>query len=334
MQNTLIPFLSLNDYTTHVCACLETNTPLIVVGSPGLGKSSSTESIAKDRKADYYKFVPATANPSDIGGLKIPVIEKGILEYFYLTFTNVMLKAKKETIIHIEDLLLSPPMVSNAIMSLIEARCINNQPISKHVKFVLDTNDLSHKSGSGQINAALNNRGSIVSFPIDVKGWIVNFALPNNVAKEVILFLHANPDCFNADEIPRGYSPFNTPRSWTKLSEFVKLGAVSLPSVASLIGSEVGGRFVAFVASLAKFGNLIAKVKHDPQSAPMFNNAQDIIGAVFMLSNHFEKVNVANFIEYIDLYQNNEYKSLLIDLGVQTHPDSKESPEYVKHITA
>jgi hypothetical protein len=332
-MSSLIPFASLDKFNQHVNDCLDFNIPLIIVGGPGLGKSSNSKAIALQRGADYHKFVPAYKQPSDIGGIKVPVIEKQILEYFYQSFSRVMFEAKSETVIHIEDLLLAPPMVGNVIMSLIESREINGDLISEHVKFIIDSNDMSHKSGSGQINAALNNRGSIAQFPIDPNGWIKNFALPNGVAKEIILFIHANPDFFASADIPRGYTPFATPRSWTKLSQFVERGRNDMAVVQSFVGSEAAGRFCPFVDSLAKYGNLIAKVKHDPSSAPMFDKIDEALGAIFMLSNHFEKKNVANFVSYVERYSNSEYKSLLIDLGVQTHPDSKESSAYVDHIT-
>jgi hypothetical protein len=332
-MNTLIPFASLDTFDQHFNDCIDLNIPLFLIEGPGVGKSSFTKFKSIQRDANYYKFVPAFKQPSDIGGIKVPVVEKQILEYFYQEFSQILFEAEKETIIHIEDLLLAPPMVANVIMSIIEAREINGKPISEHIRFVIDSNDMSHKSGSGQINAALNNRGSICQFPIDVKGWIKNFALPNGVAKEIILFLHANPDFFATKDVPRGYTPFATPRSWTKLSEFVKRGRNDMAVVSSFVGSEAAGRFCPFVDDLAKYGNLIAKVKHDPDSAPMFDRVDEIIGAVFMLSNHFEKANVDNFVSYINRYQQGEYKSLLIDLGVQTHPDSKETKVYVEHIT-
>lgn len=332
-MKTLIPFASLDNFNLHFNDCIDLNIPLLIVGGPGLGKSSNSKAIALKRGANYYKFVPAFKQPSDISGIKVPVVEKQILEYFYQEFSQILFNADKETIIHIEDLLLAPPMVSNVIMSIIEAREINGKPISEYIRFVIDSNDLTHKAGSGTINAALNNRTSICQFPIDVKGWIKNFAIPQNVTKEVILFLHANPNLFASSDIPRGYTPFPTPRSWTKLSEFVKRGRNDMAVVASFVGSEAAGRFCPFVEDLAKYGNLIAKVKHDPSNAPMFDKADEVIGAIFMLSNHFEKANVDKFVSYINRYQQNEYTSLLIDLGVQTYPDSKETKAYVEHIT-
>lgn len=321
----------------HITDCLDINMPLVLVGSPGIGKSHKAQSVVKSRGSDLHVFASQLSKQSKFVGYNFINRDKNSMELFLSEWSQILLNAKKETVFYFEDLLLADDDFQKAIMSLIWLREIDGRPLSKHIRFIMDSNDNSHGALRGQINTALNNRVSICTIGVDVNGWL-QWALSNGIAKEIILFIHANPSFLYTDTIPKGsYTAYNTLRSWTNLSPFVNLGRRDIEVINSIIGNNdnVAAEFLNFWESLDTYGNLIAKVKADPATAPLFdsNQADKVLGAVFILSNHLEKSNVGKFVKYINRYNNNEYTNLLLALGVETHPDAKETPEYVNYIT-
>lgn len=334
-MNNALSNLTLSELNDFFVVCIEEQIPLIVKGSPGIGKSQTIAAWCKAQAWSYLDFIPSFAKPSQLGGIQIPDIKNNKCEFLYINLLESIFNAKVQTVVHIQDLLQAPDTIAKQIMSLIEFRCVNGRAIPECVSFVLDTNEANHRAGTGTILGTTNNRCAIVTWPRDVKGWITWGLQSGRICKEIILFIHANPELLYSDDVPRGFTPYNTPRSWEKLSKVVSKGFVAFPFVESLVGAEAASRFVPFYQSLQEYGNLIAKIKKDPMDAPLFDthSADKILGAVFILSNHFEKGNVNNFLQYITRYNNNEYTKLLIELGCQTHPDSKETKAYVDHIT-
>jgi hypothetical protein len=337
-NNNIAKFTSLEEYKQHVNDCLDHSIPLFLVGPPGCGKSETTQQLTIERGANYFTHPAQLLTVSELTGFLFVNREEKSFDPFHSELSKMLLSAKEETVFHIQDLLLAKPEVRDALMTLIRLREIHGVKISDHIKFLIDTNDNAHGAGRGTQNTALNNRASIIYAFIDTSAWL-KWALSNDIAKEIILFVHANPEFAYIDEgdIPKnGFEQFNTFRSWAMLSDFVKKGRKSFPVIQSIVGNvnDVAAEFLNFWHSLDQYGNLIAKVKNDPQSAPMFdlNQADKILGAVFILSNHLEKSNVPNFVEYINRYQNSEYTSLLLNLGAQTHPDAKETKEYVSEV--
>ena len=314
---------------------VEEQIPTIFVGAPGTGKSQTLKAWVGERDWNYLSFVPSFAKPSQIGGIQIPDVKNSSCEFLYIELMKKIFDATETTVVHVQDLLQAPDTIAKQIMSLIEFREVNGTPIPDCVSFVLDTNDPSHRAGAGTVLGTTNNRCSIIEWPVDVKGWLEWAVSSGRIAREVILFIHANPDFLCSKEVPRGFTPYNTPRSWEKLSKAVSGGFTSFPFVQSFVGNEAASRFCPFLESLKDYGNLIAKIKADPDSAPTFdgNEFDRILGSIFILSNHFEKANVDKFIRYINRYSNREYTALLFELGVQVHPDSKETKAYVDYIT-
>jgi len=338
MTNQANKFTNDLDFYQHINDCLDLSIPIIVVGAPGTGKSEKFRYVFEQRGSDYHVVASQTCKLSQFFGMLFVNREEKIFEPFYYEYSNILFNAEKETVFQFEDLLLADEQLAKGLMSLVRLREIHGKKISDNIKFVFDSNDNSHGAGRGMINSALNNRCSIVEVNVDVEAWL-RWSLENDIAKEIILFIHANPQYAYVDSIPKsGYTPFNSFRSWEMLSAFVKRGRRSLATVSSIIGNEggVAGEFINFWESLDQYGNILAEIKHNPMSAKVFetNDTAKILGVIFILSNHFEKANVEKFMTYINRYNNKEYVKLLLELGCQVYPDSKETKEYVNHITS
>lgn len=333
-----ITFNNNTDYLNHINDCLDFNIPLILVGPPGTAKSETLRSVFVERGANYHVAASQTCKLSQFFGMLFINRDEKTFEPFFYEYSKILFEAESETVFQFEDLLLADEQLAKGLMSLVRLREVHGQKISDNIKFVFDTNDNSHGAGRGMVNTALNNRCSIIQAPINVEAWLKWGLTSKRIAREILLFIHANPEFAYTDKLPKGsFTAFNTFRSWELLTPFVNRGRRNLAVVESVIGNhnDVAAEFINFWESLDTYGNLIAQVKADPMTAPMFgqNEADKILGCVFILSNHFTKGDVDKFITYIDRYRNSEYSRLLIELGVQVHPDSKETKAYVSHVT-
>lgn len=97
---------------------------------------------------------------------------------------------------------------------------LNNNPIAKNVIFILAGNESSAAGAKVQMSA-IRNRTTILYSKADVKYWVNNFAVKNNIHPVGISFFN-NP--MNYDLLQEQESPneqFGSPRSWTSLFNMI-----------------------------------------------------------------------------------------------------------------
>jgi len=321
--------LPLNELELRVIANAKRNRNTLLVGFTGVGKSQWIEAIFKKIGWSYLPYIPSMGNPSHINGL--PFEKDGQAEFLFYEFMRSIMSATEKTIVHIEDFIQAPPLMQAALMSVTHKREVNGKKIPDCVAFVIDTNDETHNAGGTKVISPFISRGCTFRFPVDVKAWLAWGMETKRIRKEILLFIHAFPNALCCDKVPRGIQAFNSPRTWEMASEWVEDGVIDAITLSSAVGVEEGHNCAAFIKDFQRFGNVLAKVLNDPQSAPLFTELSEVYGCLLILSNHFEKKNVNAITQYFKRYNNEELIKVLFALGCQTFPDAKETKEYVEN---
>lgn len=327
--------LKLNELESRIQFCVEERINVLLVGFPGIGKSQFTKAIADNRGWGYIHYAPSMGNPTHITGLGMKVERGGETkaQFLFYDFMEKVMGATEKTVVHIEDMIQGTPLMQAAIMSLIEKRMINNIPIPDCISFVIDTNDSNHKAGGAMVIAPLIGRTVVYHFPIDSNGWIKWGISTGRIPKELILYIHANPDDLCANAIPTGMQAINTPRNWERLGKFINAGFTDIQTIAGCVGESIAIKVSAFLSDIAKFGSILAKVKKNPHEAEVYTSVNDTYGVLMILINNFTKDNVSNIVTYVKRYSNDELFNVLFELGCEMHPDSKETREYVQYVS-
>ena len=106
----------------------------------------------------------------------------------------------------------------------------------------------------------------------DAEDWINNYAIPNNVAPEVIAGVRNHPRWINEGFDPDQYKS-STPRSLTHLSDLLKAGGIPrgreiLPMVQAFVGNAVAIEFIAFLEVMDGLPNR-DDIYKNPLGAPL-----------------------------------------------------------------
>jgi AAA domain (dynein-related subfamily) len=234
---------------------LRKETSVLLLGAPGLGKSSLAYEIGKlDKTDNIYCCDLGCHLPEDLLGL--PYRKDGYTTYDPPEWLN-RFKSGPGVLIF-DDLAVADQRVQTAVFRLVQERATSTFTLSKETRIIATANRREDKSGASVLPAALRNRMLILTLDADIFEWS-SWARSNGVYAPLIDFLNFKPSLLStypkdADTI----GAFATPRSWANLGkELVHIGEQSLKLSSELysgfVGSGPAGEFRTYLKVLRDF---------------------------------------------------------------------------------
>jgi hypothetical protein len=241
---------------TLLTAAIPARLPVLITGSPGVGKSDIVAQAAELTGAEIILSHPAVADPTDAKGLPWPKADSG--EATFLPFGELAraLKATKPTVWFLDDLGQATPAVQASFMQLILARRVNGHVLPDCVTFVAATNRRIDRAGvSGILEPVKSRFATIVELVTDIDSWC-NWAINAGIPPVLIAFLRFRPDLLSDFKPTADMSNSPMPRTWANLA---KLEALSLPTqveTAAMAGAVGDGPATEYIAFLRMFQSL------------------------------------------------------------------------------
>ena len=227
-------------------------------GSPGVGKSSLMEQVAKKLDISLNVKYLSTMLIEQISGLPIPA-SSDQKEYYWSKpelFSEDHLKIKSNgpnTILFLDDAHLCCKSIQNYLFQLLTYKSIHNHKLSDNYVIVLAGNKSTDSAGAQPIMSPIVNRLLFVDVVTTVESWVNDFAITYGVRQDVMSFLGLYPDLLQSP--PLESAPFASPRSWThysdSLDQLESKGRLSTSDYLILghghIGEDYAGKFVEYV---------------------------------------------------------------------------------------
>lgn len=259
----MLPITTHNEVKELLDIFNQTDTPLMIHGTMGIGKSElarqwgeaqaeKNKLIFSDSVKDYgskehFSFIIINMQHFDAVDLKgIPIIENGSTRFIP---TN-MLPDSGQGVIFFDELNLAVPMVLNACYQIFLDRKILDKVVPKEFMLIGAGNLADDGANTFDIPAPLKDRMAHVQLGVpSVKEWVSNFAIPKGVDSRVITYLLASEDKLHTYKPESDEILFTTPRSWKKVSDNLDLVSDKLMErvASSLIGVGIAREFRAFI---------------------------------------------------------------------------------------
>jgi hypothetical protein len=221
--------------------------PLMIWGSPGVGKSTIIREITKELNIGFIDVRLAQREPIDIRGLPVPK-EDGV---HWLVSAEWPRDPESKGIILFDELTAADRTLQVAAYEFILDRRLGDlYTVPENWYIVAAGNRVSDRAVATTISSALANRFMHVELEPDVEIWI-KWAMQHNVHPDVIGFIRFRPDHFFNMEgnLERG---FPTPRSWERVSTMLHLaeeqknGSLVDIAIEGLVGTGTGVEFTAY----------------------------------------------------------------------------------------
>lgn len=307
---------------------------VLLVGSPGVGKTDIATHVASAIGYDIIIAHPVVDSPIDYKGMpfKTSNDEADFLPYGML---KKLIHATTPTIFFLDDIGQAPDSVQAALMQLLLSRSINGKKISDHVVFLAATNEKADKAGvSGILEPVKSRFSTIIRVEVDSEDWIT-WAKNNNMPNELIAFVKMSPDTLLGFEATSEIRNTPCPRTVANLGYLHNLNFdedVRVEIYTGAVGNKLACDFVNFCNVIKKaplFGDIIG----DPMGCTLPDETDITMRAIVctMLIDRVTAINFDQIIKYLSR-MSREYAQLVIATVVRKNPDLKSTSSYTTWI--
>lgn len=276
---------------------MESNLPVFIHGSPGIGKSYIINDIAQKNNLELRDIRLSQLDAVDLRG--IPSIENGQTKWMPPIFLPTDSDAKG--ILFLDELNSAPLSVQAAIYQLILDRKIGEYSLPKGWRIICAGNKINDKGIVFKLPSPLINRMVHLVLEAnydDFKAW----AIPASIHPFIIGFLGFRPDLLSS-EIPKtseANPAFATPRAWTMLSRVLQnhdnVQKLS-PIIFGCVGYGAGVEFNAFIKVYSSLPKISAILEGKSQEVP--SEASSLYALCSAIIERYEKLEEAeNILSY------------------------------------
>lgn len=252
------PSISTTQLYNQLDILLETDTPVFIHGSPGIGKSYIVNDIAEKKGLELVDVRLSQMDPVDLRG--VPAIKEDQTVWMPPVFFPK--DTDSEGILFLDELNSAPPSVQAAIYQLVLNRKMGEYALPEKWRIVCAGNRISDRGVVFKLPTPLANRMVHLHVEAHFDDFKI-FAISQKLHRFIIGFLGFRPDLLATEPVVEDDAnpAFATPRSYHMLSDILKL-TTDIASIASIIygtiGYSAGIEFVSYVKVYEELPNVAA----------------------------------------------------------------------------
>ncbi len=288
--------------------CIEANQPVMLHGSPGVGKSDVVRQVAAQRGIDMIDLRLSQLDPVDLRG--VPSVDH---ENKKTTWNAPdFLPTEGKGILFLDEINSAAQATAAAAYQLVLDRKLGDYTLPEGWAIVAAGNRASDKAIVNQMSTALKNRFTHVNYEVNNDDWC-EWALKNNVAVEVLGFIRFRPMLLNEFEQRsnskeerervqrlKDAQAFATPRSWHFLSKVVGQNPpseIEYELYSGIVGEGAAAEFMGYLKYYRNLPNLDALLM-DPKKAKVPEEPATLYALATGLATKATQDNMERVVQY------------------------------------
>lgn len=277
--------------------------PVLITGSPGIGKTDVVKLAGKNAGADLIIMHPVVSDPTDFKGFPAKIVKDGKETATFLPFNQLskMINADRLTVVFLDDLGQAAASVQAAAMQLILERRINGFRVSDNVVFTAATNRRQDKAGvTGILEPVKSRFAAIVELEVNVNDWC-EWAINTGLPAEIIAFIRFRPELLYKFEPTKEIINTPSPRTVHNLAKLFTLGLPDELQFEAFKGATGEGFTAEFMAFLKMYKLLpsIDKILIAPDSVECPSEPSQLFAISTALAGRINDVNASNAFKFI-----------------------------------
>jgi hypothetical protein len=260
------------DISRSLDRLIESQIPVFVWGSPGIGKSSIVKKIAIEKELNFVDLRLSLLDPTDLKG--IPFFDKDNHQAVWASPNFLPKDENSKGILFLDEINTAPPSVQASAYQLVLDRKVGDYKLPDGWSIVAAGNNESDRGVVYRMPPPLANRFVHLSMEVSFEDWKF-WAYENQIDSSIIAFLnYDNSKLFDFDP-SKNQKSFPTPRSWEYVNRILSSGIETplfLETISGAVGGESATSFVSFRKVMHRLPDIEAlldgkeiDVEHDSQ---------------------------------------------------------------------
>jgi len=276
----------------------------MIVGSPGIGKSSIAQQVAKDFGLKLIDVRLAQCEPTDLCGF--PRITGNRAGYVPMdTFPlegDTVPEGYNGWLILFDELTSATPVIQAASYKILLDRMVGNYKLHTNVALMAAGNLESDNAIVQPMSTALQSRLVHLQLEADPTEW-VNWASDKGLDHRITSFINFKPSnlyTFTPDHTDKTYA---SPRTWEFTNRILKVVSEGdkdlLPMLAGTLSEGVAREFLAFCKIHTQIPQ-IPQIVANPDKAKVPEEPSMLYALTGAIGNNANNDNITPLMEYVD----------------------------------
>jgi hypothetical protein len=260
------------DISKSLDKLIESQIPVFVWGSPGIGKSSIIKQIANEKELEFVDLRLSLLDPTDLKG--IPFFDQENNQAVWASPNFLPNNPDSKGILFLDEINTAPPSVQASAYQLVLDRKVGDYELPKGWSIVAAGNHESDRGVVYRMPPPLANRFVHLSMEVSFEDW-KNWAYGVGIDSSIIAFLHYDSNKLFDFDPSKNQKSFPTPRSWEYVHKILNSGiepVLLMDIISGAVGNESATAFMSFRKVMNRLpdidkllNNEEVEVEHDNQ---------------------------------------------------------------------
>ena len=323
--------------TEYITDVLKAKLVPMIHGSPGIGKSSIVQTIAKEWGLQVIDERLGQCDPTDMKGFPSVTDNKKATFLPMDTFPlegDPLPKGKNGWLLFLDEFNAAPRSVQAAAYKLILDRMVGQKKLHKNVAIVCAGNLETDGAIVNQLSTANQSRLIHMELNVHAADWI-EWAQSSGIDHRItsyIAFCPQNLHKFDADHNDR---TFACPRTWEFLSDLIKdwdkIPSKKVPLLAGVVSEGMAREFVNFTKVYKTLPNMADIIK-DPENIAIPQEPSTRYALSGAIANSTDKETVTPLLTYVNRLPP-EFQIITIKEMSKRYPGIQSNTLFIAKVT-
>jgi hypothetical protein len=297
--------ISTNDAPELLMDVLKVGLVPMLVGSPGVGKSTIIRDLAEKKKLKVIDLRLSQCDPSDLLGF--PVVNQERTKSGYVPMVTFPVEGDeipagyRGWLLLLDEFNSASRNVQAAAYKIVLDKQVGDHKLHPRVAIVAAGNLTTDRAIVNPMSTAMQSRLIHYELSMNHKDWTA-WAHQAQIDHRVISYINFKPDMLHKFDAHHDDATFPCPRTWEFVSKIIhswdSISTTKLPAVAGAIGEGAAREFVMFVdifKSLPTIGAILA----NPTGLPVPEEASVQFAISGMITNNVNKQNIDKLVTFV-----------------------------------